>query len=66
MIKWNLMNWHFLLVGYDEMISHRLVSPDHKVQETVFSSGEKAVVNFGDTDYPYEGKLVKAKSFLNE
>jgi len=52
-------------IGYDEMITHRFVSPDHKVQETVFSSGKKAVVNFGDSDYSYEGKLVKAKSFLS-
>ncbi|HEY3369793.1 MAG TPA: glycoside hydrolase [Prolixibacteraceae bacterium] len=51
-------------VGYDEMTNHRFVSTDHKVQETVFSSGKKAVVNFSDSDYPYEGKLIKAKSFL--
>jgi hypothetical protein len=34
------------LVGYDEMVSHRFLSPDRTVQETVFSSGHGAVVNF--------------------
>lgn len=52
-------------IGFDEMITHRFVSPDHKIQETIFSSGKKAVVNFGDNDYSFEGKLVKARSFLS-
>ena len=33
-------------IGYDEMVSHRFVTEDHKVQESVFSSGKKVVVNF--------------------
>ena len=51
-------------VGYDELVSHRFVSTDHKVQETVFSSGKKAVVNFGETDTMYNGKKLKARGFL--
>jgi len=51
-------------IGYDELVSHRFVTADHKVQETVFSSGKKAVVNFGDTDAKFEGKTVKAKGFI--
>ena len=37
-------------IGYDEMVSHRFVTPDHLIQETIFSSGKRAVVNFGSTD----------------
>ena len=51
-------------IGYDEMVSHRFVTEDHKVQESVFSSGKKVVVNFGDEDYAWKGKTIKAKDYL--
>jgi len=51
-------------IGYDELVSHRFVSPDHKVQESVFSSGKKVVVNFGDTETEFKGKVIKANGFL--
>jgi hypothetical protein len=51
-------------IGYDELVSHRFVSDDHKIQESVFSSGKRAIANFGDSDFSFEGKIVKAKSFL--
>ncbi len=51
-------------IGYDEMVSHRFVSGDHKVQETVFSSGKKAIVNFGDSEVFYEGNAIKPKAFI--
>jgi hypothetical protein len=51
-------------IGYDEMISHRFVTPDHEVQETVFSSGKRAIVNFGDTAYNFEGNLIKPRGFI--
>jgi len=51
-------------IGYDELVSHRFVSNDHKVQESVFSLGKKVVVNFGDVDYVFEGRTIKAKGFL--
>lgn len=50
-------------IAYDELVSHRFVTEDHKVQESVFSSGKKIVVNFGDEDFDFNGKPVKAKSF---
>ena len=50
-------------VRTDELISHRFVTEDHKVQESEFSSGKKIVVNFDDEDFLFEGKTVKAKSF---
>jgi hypothetical protein len=51
-------------IASDEMVSHRFVSPDHKVQESVFSSGKKVVVNFGDSEVLLEGKSIKPKGFL--
>lgn len=51
-------------IGYDEMISHRFITDDHKVQESVFSSGKKVVVNFGDTEVKFYGKILKAHSFM--
>jgi hypothetical protein len=51
-------------IASDEMVSHRFVSPDHKVQESVFSSGKKVVVNFGDSEVLLEGKSIKPKDFL--
>lgn len=51
-------------IGYDEMLSHSFVTPDGKIQMSEFSSGNRVVVNFSDTDYSYEGKIVKSRSFL--
>jgi len=51
-------------IAYDEMLSHRFVSSDHKVQESVFSSGKRVIVNFGDTEYQYGELIIKPKSFL--
>jgi hypothetical protein len=51
-------------VAYDELVSHRFVTEDHKVQESVFSSGKKVIVNFGDSDSLVAGEVLKAKSFL--
>jgi hypothetical protein len=51
-------------IGYDEMVSHRFVSADHQVQETVFSSGKKVMVNFGDTPFVYDGKTIEPKAFI--
>ena len=51
-------------IAYDELVSHRFVSPDHKVQESVFASGKMIVVNIGDSDVEFEGNTIKAKRFL--
>jgi hypothetical protein len=51
-------------IGYDELVLHRFITADHKVQESVFSSGKKAVVNFGDEQVVYEGKTIKPRGFL--
>lgn len=41
----------FEKVGYKEMLSHRFVTEDKKVQETVFSENIRVVVNFSDEEY---------------
>lgn len=51
-------------IGYDEMLSHRFVTADRKVQETVFSSGKKMVVNFGETPFVYQSKEIKPRGFV--
>ena len=51
-------------IGYDELVSHRFVTADHTVQESVFSSGKKVVVNFGDKPYTFAGKIIKPKGTL--
>ena len=38
-------------LGYDEMLSHQFLTPDHAVQQTRWRSGAEVVVNFGDSDY---------------
>ena len=35
-------------IGYDEMISHLDLTPDHQVQMTTWSSGRSVIVNFSD------------------
>jgi hypothetical protein len=51
-------------IGYDEMVSHRFVTPDHKVQESLFSSGNKIVVNFGDEPFIFEGQKIMPRNYL--
>lgn len=51
-------------ICYDELVSHRFISVDHSIQETQFSSGKRAVVNFGDTAYTYEGQVIEPRGFI--
>lgn len=51
-------------IAYDELVSHRFVTADHKVQESTFSSGKKVVVNFGDEPVIANGKTIKARGFI--
>lgn len=50
--------------GYDEMVSHRFLTTDHKVQETVFSSGIRVIVNFGESEFLHEGKTILPKDYI--
>lgn len=51
-------------IGYDEMLTHRFLTGDHKVQESVFSSGKKVIVNFGSEEYRMGGQVIGAKGFV--
>ncbi|MDA3866548.1 MAG: DUF5696 domain-containing protein [Salinivirgaceae bacterium] len=51
-------------IAYDEMVSHRFVTEDHKVQESVFSSGKKVMVNFGDEPIVIDGKEIRARGMI--
>jgi len=43
----------FEKVGFKEMLSHRFVTEDHTVQETIFEENVKIIVNFGDIEYVF-------------
>lgn len=51
-------------VCFDEMTDHRFLSDDHKVQQTVFSSGKSIIVNFGSHDYICKGKRILARDCI--
>ncbi|BCM92646.1 hypothetical protein IAD21_04528 [Abditibacteriota bacterium] len=58
-------------VGYDEMVSHEFLTPDHNVQRTRWKSADNAkpapevVVNFGEQPYTLgDGRSVKARNWL--
>jgi len=48
----NVCEW-IRTIGYDEMVSHEDVTPDHTVQKTTWSSGRSVIVNFGSA--PFQG-----------
>ncbi len=51
--------------GYSEMLDHRFLTPDRNVQQTVFSNGMTATVNFGEEPYRLpSGKIVKPLGFV--
>jgi len=52
-------------LGYDEMLSHEFLTPDHAVQRTRWKSGAEVVVNFGDAAYHLpDGRTVEAMHAL--
>jgi hypothetical protein len=59
----DVCGWHEK-VGFDEMVDHRLLTPDRMVQETRFSSGWNVVVNFGESPWNDErGFSIPPRSF---
>ena len=51
--------------GYSEMSDHRMLTPDRRVQQTVFANGVTVTVNFGDTPYTAsDGKTVPPLDLL--
>ena len=51
-------------VGYQEMVAHRILTADFRVQQTQFANGTTITVNFGDTPYQIPaGPLVAPMSY---
>lgn len=51
-------------ICYDELVSHRFVNEDRTVQESQFSSGKRAIVNFSDKPYTFEGERIEPRGFI--
>jgi hypothetical protein len=52
-------------LGYDEMLSHEFLTPDHAVQQTRWKSGAVVVVNFGETPFRLrDGRTVESMGTL--
>ena len=45
-------------LGYDEMLSHKFLTPAHTVQQTRWASGVTVTVNFGDRPYTLRRGIV--------
>jgi hypothetical protein len=50
--------------GYDEMLAHEWLTPDHNVQKTTWKSGAQIIVNFGDKPYKIGNEDIKAMNYL--
>ena len=55
-------DWH-RKIATAEMLSHRFLTEDFKVEETVFSSGQAVICNFSDEPRQVEGTTVPAKNY---
>ena len=55
--------WH-QRIGTAEMLSHRFLTEDFKVEETIFEPGISIICNFSNEDRTVEGKNIKAYSYL--
>ncbi|MDX1994727.1 MAG: DUF5696 domain-containing protein [bacterium] len=58
----HVADWH-RRIGLDEMLSHRYLSEDGQVEETVFSSGVAVRVNFAGEARTVEGKTLSAGQY---
>ena len=50
-------------IGTAEMVNHKFLTEDNKVEQTEFSSGDSVIVNFSNSDINIEGSLIKAKNY---
>jgi hypothetical protein len=51
--------------GYHEMVDHRHLTKDRKVQQTLFANGVSVIVNFGDTTFTTaDGVEIKPLDFI--
>jgi len=57
--------WHGR-IATSELLSHRFLDDNYKVEELLYANGHRAVVNFGDEDFRVDGKTVKGNDYLTE
>jgi hypothetical protein len=50
----NVLAPHQSRLAFDELMSHQFLTPDFKVQQTVFSSGVQVTVNYGEFPFKME------------
>ena len=55
--------WH-ARIGLDEMTDHRYLTEDGMVEQTAFSSGVSAIVNFADEPRQVDGKTIPPQGHL--
>ena len=53
-------------VGYEEMLSHEFLDPEHTVQRTEFADGTRVTVNFGSRPYRDAQGVLKPRGFRVE
>jgi len=52
-------------IGYDEMVSHKFITKDKTIQESLFSSMNGVVANFSNIEYQLpDGRLIQPRSYL--
>ena len=51
-------------IAAEEMTDHRFITPDGKVQMSAFSGGKSIIVNFGDTEYEFDGHKIAPRSYV--
>ena len=50
----NVLAPHQSRLAFDELMGHQFLTPDYKVQQTVFSSGVQVTVNYGEFPFKME------------
>ena len=51
-------------VAYDELVDHRFITRDGKIQMSKFSSGKAIVVNFSEESYKFENESIDPHSYV--
>lgn len=55
--------WHGK-IATSELVNHRFLDDEYMVEELEYANGHKAVVNFGDNNFSFEGKTVKGNDYI--
>lgn len=55
--------WH-KKIATAEMLDHSFLTEDHKVEQTIFSSGHAIICNFGSTTVQIKGKTIPPANYI--